>query len=58
MQAQFICLAHNLMVLQEHHLLVGEQVSNTSEIKRKAGRLKEAIASLNGSWESHNLIAR
>ena len=48
MQAQFICLAHNLMVLQEHHLLVGEQVTNTSEIKRKAGRQKEVIAVLTG----------
>jgi len=46
MQAQFICLAHNLMVLQEHRLLVEEKVSNTSEIKRKATRLAEATAIL------------
>ena len=46
MQAQFICLAHNLMVLQEHRLRVEEQVTNTSEIKRKAGRLREVIMEL------------
>jgi Transposase DDE domain len=39
MQAQFICLAHNLMVLQEHRLLQEQGVSNTNEIKRKAQRL-------------------
>jgi len=46
MQALFICLAHNLMVLQEHRLLVEEEVSNTSEIKRRARRLSDATAKL------------
>jgi len=46
MQALFICLTHNLMVLQEHRLLVEEKVSNSSEIKRKARRLSDAIAEL------------
>ena len=43
MQAQFICMAHNLMVLQEHNLEVEEKITNTAEIKRKAHRLDEAI---------------
>ena len=46
MQATFICLAHNLMVLQEHRLHREENVTNTSEIKRKAKRLSDAIGSL------------
>jgi hypothetical protein len=46
MQAQFICLAHNLMVLQEHQLKTQEGVTNTSEIKRKAQRLELEIARL------------
>ena len=41
MQAQFICLTHNLMVLQELHLRTEEGVSNTCEIKRKAQRLEQ-----------------
>ena len=51
MQATFICLAHNLMVQQEHRLLVDEQVSNTSEIKRKAARLGDAMAILTSKNE-------
>jgi hypothetical protein len=43
MQAQFICMSHNLMVLQEHHLKTQEGVTNTNEIKRKAKRLKQEI---------------
>ena len=43
MQAWFICLAHNLMVLQEHRLGTEEGVTNTSEIKRKAKRLDDSI---------------
>ena len=43
MQAWFICLAHNLMVLQEHRLCTEEGVTNTSEIKRKAKRLDDSI---------------
>lgn len=46
MQAQFICLAHNLMVLQEHRLSREEGLTNTSEIKRKAKRLSDSIAIL------------
>jgi hypothetical protein len=42
MQAIFICLAHNLMVLQEHRLRREEGVTNTSEIKRKAKRLSDS----------------
>ena len=37
MQAQFICLAHNLMRLLEDKL-AGEGVGNATEIKRRAGR--------------------
>ena len=51
MQALLICLAHNLMVLQEHRLLVEEQVTNTSEIKRKAERLRGATAVLTAKNE-------
>ena len=43
MQAWFICLAHNLMVLQEHRLSSEEGITNTSEIKRKAKRLSDSI---------------
>lgn len=46
MQATFICLAHNLMVIQEHKLATHEGVTNTSEIKRKASRLKKVEAAL------------
>jgi len=44
MQAHFICLAHNLTVLQEHRLETVEGVANTSEITRKAKRLGGEIA--------------
>lgn len=37
MQAQFICLAHNLMLLLEDKL-AAEGVGNAAEIKRRAGR--------------------
>jgi len=46
MQAWFICLAHNLMVIQEHKLRTEEGVTNTSEIKRKAKRLQTEIERL------------
>ena len=46
MQAWFICLAHNLMVIQEHKLRTEEGVTNTSEIKRKAKRLQGEIKRL------------
>lgn len=46
MQANFICLAHNLMVIQEHRLKTEERVTNTSEIKRKSQRLEDEISRL------------
>ena len=46
MQANFICLTHNLMVIQEHRLKAEENVTNTSEIKRKAQRLEDEISRL------------
>ena len=46
MQANFICLAHNLMVIQEHRLKTEDDVTNTSEIKRKARRLEDEIGRL------------
>ena len=46
MQAHFICLAHNLMVIQEYRLKTEEDVTNTSEIKRKAQRLEDEISRL------------
>ena len=46
MQATFICSVHHLMVLQEHRLKIGENVTNTSEIKRKAKRLSDSINTL------------
>ena len=46
MQAVFICLAHNLMVHQEHELEREEGVKNTSEIARKAKRLEKEIERL------------
>jgi len=42
MQAHFVCLTHNLMVLQEHRLSTEEGITNTCEIKRKARRLEKA----------------
>ncbi|CAN5846104.1 hypothetical protein BH11VER1_BH11VER1_14180 [soil metagenome] len=46
MQAQFICLAHNLMVIHEHQLKEKEGVVNTNELKRKAKRLEKEKARL------------
>ncbi|MFT4692868.1 MAG: hypothetical protein ACI9OD_005108 [Limisphaerales bacterium] len=40
-QAQFLCLAHNLMVIMEEHLRETENVDNEGERKRKAKRRKE-----------------
>lgn len=41
-QAQFLCLAHNLMVLLEEDLLKVEQIDNAKERKRKSGRKEKA----------------
>ena len=41
-QAQFLCLAHNLMVLLEETLLKAEGIDNSKERKRKAGRKEKA----------------
>ena len=41
-QAQFLCLTHNLMVLLEEELLTSEKVDNEKERNRKARRAEEA----------------
>ncbi len=41
MQAHFICMAHNLMLLQEHKLAVEHQITDTAETKRKTRRLEK-----------------
>lgn len=41
-QSQFLCLAHNLMVLLEQALLTTEKIDNTKERKRKAKRREVA----------------
>ena len=41
MQAQFLCLAHNLQQLFERHLAAEHHVANTAEIKRRADRLDQ-----------------
>jgi hypothetical protein len=43
MQAQFLCLVHNLMVLLEEELLTGEEIDNDKERKRKAKRTTDAL---------------
>jgi hypothetical protein len=42
MQAQFLCLAHNLMVLEEDRLRRAHALTNTAEEKRRAKRLRNA----------------
>jgi len=44
-QAQFLCLTHNLMVLLEEEIRRVDQIDNTPERKRKAGRREEAAKS-------------
>ena len=44
MQAQFICIAHNLLVLLEAKLAQEEGITNVAEAKRKSKRLAESIA--------------
>ena len=39
MQAQFLCIAHNLALMQEHKLSKDEGITNVAEIKRKQKRL-------------------
>ncbi len=58
MQAVFICLAHNLMVLQEYELEKDEGVTNTSEIKRKAKRLALETARLAEKGETMPVLLR
>ena len=43
MQAQFLCLVHNLMVLLEEELLTGEGIDNDKERARKEKRKVEAL---------------
>lgn len=43
MQAQFLCLVHNLMVLLEEELLTGEGIDNDKERVRKETRKIEAL---------------
>jgi hypothetical protein len=45
MQAQFLCIAHNLMLLMEHELEKCFGVTNEAEIKRKEERLKKMMSS-------------
>lgn len=44
MQAQFLCLAENLLLLLRHHLEKTHGVRNEAEIKRRRQRLDEATA--------------
>jgi hypothetical protein len=41
MQAQFLCMAHNLALLQEHKLEREEGITNVAETRRKIRRLEE-----------------
>ena len=41
MQAQFLCLTHNLMLLMEHHMKQSFDVTNTAEHVRREKRLKQ-----------------
>lgn len=41
-QAQFLCLAHNLMMLLEQALIESEGIDNTKERKRKVARKEKA----------------
>ena len=45
MQAHFLCIAHNLMLLMEHELEKCFGVTNQAETQRKAKRLKEMMSS-------------
>lgn len=43
MQAEFICLTHNLMLIMEKHLITEEGIENKIEINRKSDRLVKEI---------------
>ena len=43
-QAEFICLAHNLLLLMEHRLESKEGITNNAEAQRRAKRLAQAEA--------------
>lgn len=45
-QGQFLCLAHNLMVLMEAQLESNHGIRNEAEIKRRSGRLAAGLAAL------------
>lgn len=47
--AEFLCLAHNLMVLLEQGVVKAEEVDNTTERTRKEGR-KNAAVEAGGNW--------
>lgn len=47
MQAQFICLAHNLMVLMDQNLSAEQQIKNQKEIQRSQQRAEIAQRSEN-----------
>lgn len=46
MQAHFLCAAHNLLLLLEHHIEKSEGISNLAEKRRRARRLDEVVAEL------------
>jgi hypothetical protein len=46
MQAQFLCLAHNLLVIYEQYLETSHGIRNEAEIKRRAQRLESLNESL------------
>lgn len=47
MQAHFLCLTHNLMVMCEQSLEVEHNIRNEAEIKRRRERLKKDVDRLN-----------
>ena len=47
--AAFLCLAHNLMILLERHIVSAGGVDNAPERERKARRKEEAEAA-GGNW--------
>lgn len=46
MQAQFLCCAHNLLLLLEHHIQKSEGISNVAERRRRSQRLDKVVADL------------
>lgn len=43
MQAQFLCLTHNLTVILEDYIAVHENIQNSKETQRNAKRIKQAV---------------